>query len=218
MNKLNADKLNVLLDLDQTLISAEPTEECDLKKVKDKAKKFTFHNMDGYYVVFERPGLQEFLTFLFDNFNVSVWTAASQGYAVYIIDKIILADKNRKLDYIFFAYHCDISENKKKGTKDLSMLWDFYKLTAVSENTYKPENTIILDDYDEVHETQIGNCIRVPEFQFTKENSDKDDFLPKLTAELRTLDFNYKKDGKVEDSVKEINRKYEDLTKLNKKD
>ena len=94
-----------VLDLDQTLISAEPAEEYDFSKNKSKAKQFVFHDMDGYYVVFERPGLQPFLTYLFDNFNVSIWTAASKDYALFIIEKIILAgNKNRKIDFIFFSF------------------------------------------------------------------------------------------------------------------
>jgi hypothetical protein len=55
--------------------------------------------MENYYIIFERPGLQQFLTFLFKNFNVSIWTAASKDYALFIIDKIIIAgNKNRKID------------------------------------------------------------------------------------------------------------------------
>jgi TFIIF-interacting CTD phosphatase-like protein len=95
-------KGNFILDLDQTLISAEPTEEYDFQKNKNKAKKIIFHNMDDYYLVFERPDLQKFLTYLFDNFNVSIWTAASKYYALFIIDKIVLAgNKNRKIIYSF---------------------------------------------------------------------------------------------------------------------
>ena len=58
---LEQNKQNLLLDLDQTLISAEPSEEYDFKKNEEKAKKFTYHDMLGYYVIFERPGVQEFL-------------------------------------------------------------------------------------------------------------------------------------------------------------
>ena len=78
MNK----KGHIILDLDQTLISAEPSEEYNFAKNREKSKKFVFHDMDGYYVVFERPGLQSFLTYLFDNFNVSIWTAASKRYSL----------------------------------------------------------------------------------------------------------------------------------------
>ena len=105
--------MNVVLDLDQTLISAEDWDSKDFKKHKNKAKKFEFHDMDGYYIVFERPNLQSFLDYLFANFNVSVWTAASKDYALFIIDKIILSKPGRHLDWIFFSY-CDISKKKRE--------------------------------------------------------------------------------------------------------
>lgn len=191
-------KINILLDLDQTLISAEASEDFDLKKHKDKAKKFTFHDMDGYYVVFERPGLQKFLTYLFKNFNVSVWTAASKDYALFIVDKIVLANHpDRKLDYIFFSYHCDISKNKKKGSKDLSLIWDEFKLPA-----YNNDNTMILDDYDEVHNTQPGNCIIALPFEFTHSDSEKDKYLSKLQSYLEKM-----KADNFNEQIKEINDK-----------
>lgn len=178
-----SDKPNILLDLDQTLISAEPTEEYDFKKNKNKAEKFVFHDMDGYYIVFERPGLQKLLAYLFDNYNVSVWTAASKDYALYVINKIILGkNSNRKLDYIFFSYHCDVSKALKNGSKDLSVLWDIYALPG-----YDQKNTVILDDYDEVHKTQPGNCIIAKAFEFTDDDSENDNFLENLISKLRDL-------------------------------
>ena len=105
---------NILLDLDQTLIAALSPDELDEKKHSKKMQKFKYYNMDGEYTIFERPYLQEFLDYLFDkknNFNVSVWTAASKDYALFIIGNIILKkDKpERKLDFIFFSYHCSWS-------------------------------------------------------------------------------------------------------------
>jgi TFIIF-interacting CTD phosphatase-like protein len=192
----------IVLDLDQTLISAEPTEEYDFSANKNKAKKFVFHDMDGYYVIFERPGLQPFLSYLFDNFNVSIWTAASKDYALFIIDKIILAgNSNRKINYIFFSYHCDISESYKNGTKDLSLLWDTFKLTEFSK-----DNTFILDDYDEVHKTQPGNCIIAVPFEFSKDGSEGDNFLEKLIPKIRLLNEKVKSGSSVVPSVEEINK------------
>ena len=178
-----SERINVLLDLDQTLISAEASDEYDFKSNEKKAKKFEFHDMDGYYIVFERPGLQPFLDYLFANFNVSVWTAASKDYALYIIDKIILQGKSdRHLDWVFFSYHCDISKKKKKGSKDLSMLWDEYKFSE-----YTKDNTIIIDDYDEVHRTQPDNCVIAFPFEFLKEGSENDDYLSNLQHALSTM-------------------------------
>ena len=176
------ERLNVVLDLDQTLISAEASDEYDFNSNKAKAKKFEFHDMDGYYVVFERPGLQPFLDYLFANFNVSVWTAASKDYALFIIDKIILSKPNRHLDWVFFSYHCDISKKKKDGSKDLSMFWDEYKLIG-----YDKDNTVIIDDYDEVYKTQPDNCIVAFPFEFTEKDSHKDDYLPHLQRALSTM-------------------------------
>lgn len=180
---MRSKKINILLDLDQTLLSAESTFDYDMKKNKAKAKKFTFYDMDGYYIVFERPGLQSFLDDLFANFNVSIWTAASKDYALFIIDKIILQNKpNRKLDWVFFSYHCDISKKIKKGSKSLEMLWDVYNIPGYTKDT-----TFILDDYDEVYNTQPNNCIIAKAFEFEDTDSHKDEFLSELSLKLPEL-------------------------------
>ena len=164
---------NVLLDLDQTIISGEATDEYDISKYKDKMKKFDYGNMEGYYIIFERPGLQKFLDYLFANFNVSVWTAASKDYALFIIENMILKNHpKRKLDYILFSYHCDLSEKVKGGSKNLEMLSDVYQLPG-----YTKENTIIVDDNPEVVDTQPQHVIEAEPFFFLDEDSDKDTFL-----------------------------------------
>lgn len=179
MSKANHKK-NIILDLDQTIISAEADEEYDVEKYKEKSKKFSYKDMDGFYIVFERPGLQKFLSFLFANFNVSVWTAASKDYALFIIENIIIAgNKNRHIDWIFFSYHCDISKRLKNGTKDLSILWEDYSIPG-----YSKDNTVIIDDYDEVYDTQPDNCIIALPFEFTEEGSENDDYLQRLQPEL----------------------------------
>lgn len=178
------NKPSILLDLDQTLISAEASDEIDLREYKHKKDKFRVDDMDGYYMVYSRPHLQEFLDYLFKNFNVTVWTAASKDYALFIIDKIILNNQpERKLDFIFFSYHCDLSKKKKKYSKELCMLWDIHKIPGFS---YK--DTVILDDYKaDVHKCQPNNCIIASPFEFTKEGSENDTFLIDLIPELEKM-------------------------------
>lgn len=177
---MKEDKINIILDLDQTLICAEVTEEFNFKKYKQKMLSFDFENMDGYYVVFARPGLQAFLDFLFANFNVSVWTAASKDYALFIIDKFILTKPDRNLDFIFFSYHCDLSKRDKGGLKDLSMLWDAYGL-----QNYNVHNTLIIDDNVEVKRIQPCNCYMIKAFEFQQEGSENDMELDRLTDKLK---------------------------------
>ncbi len=193
-------KANFLIDLDQTLISSESTK--NFKKT-DKMKKFVYHEMEGQYYVFERPGLQNFLTYIFDNFNVSVCTAASKDYAIFIIKNVILGNNaNRHLDYIFFSYHCRLSAVVKDKPKSLMMLWEEYKLP-----NYTKDNTLILDDYyDEVYAPQRSNCILAKEFEYTQEGSEKDDFLPKLAEKLRKVVSEVKVGKSVQPLVLQVNK------------
>jgi TFIIF-interacting CTD phosphatase-like protein len=161
----------VILDLDETLISA--IEDFDTKY---KGKSY---NMDDYYMVYERPHLQKFLDYLFKNFNVIIWTAASKDYALFIIDKILLSKDNRKIDYVFFRYHCDISKKYQVGSKNLKLLWEDYNLHHLT-----PVNTMIIDDYSDVYNIQKGNCVIAEEWDVTKPKSDECDFLLRMIQEL----------------------------------
>jgi TFIIF-interacting CTD phosphatase-like protein len=178
-------KTNLILDLDQTLISAEATEEFNFNKYRTKSKLFSSYDMDGYFMVFSRPYLQKFLDYIFKNFNVSIWTAATKDYALFIINKIILQNRpNRKLDYIFFLYHCKWSEsiNNIHNSKKLSILWDIYKLP-----NYNINNTIILDDNDKIYESQKNNCIIAHPFEFTEKGSQHETFLKNLIPQLKLM-------------------------------
>lgn len=208
-NKKN--KINICLDLDQTLIWAGTNKEYvpdKNSKLKQKAKYFDPIKMDNYYTVFERPGLQDFLDFVFENFNVSVWTAASKDYALFIIKNIIYKKNKeyRVLDWVFFSYHCDISNSTKAGTKDLSLLYDEYKLDGFTN-----ENTFIIDDYDEVYNTQPKNCIAVPPFVFTDDGNENDPLLTTLRVQLDFMLFQNKKG--ISYTVTDINKALKFLTK-----
>ena len=188
----NSTRLNVLLDLDQTLISAEDWNEQDFKDNTKKAKKFKFHDMDGYYIVCERPHVQEFLDYAFDNFNVSIWTAASKDYAKFIMNNIILIKPGRKLDYFFWDKHCKISKKYGKNfSKNLKILWKKYDKGRGLKN-YRKDNTLILDDYDDVWSNQKCNSIPAEAFEIIDKSSQNDDFLKELIPKLGDL---YNKKG-----------------------
>jgi TFIIF-interacting CTD phosphatase-like protein len=163
------NRINILLDLDNTLISSIAKHE-ETSILKPRMKKFRWENMEGYYKVFERPGLQNFLDFLFQNFNVSIWTAASKSYALFIIDEFILkGHPERQLDYVLFSYHCKKSKQLRGTQKALDILKDEFKLLD-----YNMDKTYIIDDHDEVHSSQPHNCIHIKAFEFTDRKSYED--------------------------------------------
>jgi hypothetical protein len=168
---MNKTKKNVFLDLDNTLLSAEALEDFPFEQdgIKDKAIQFAIHDMDGYYIIFERPLVQEFLDWLFENYNVSVWTAASKDYALFIVEHILLKKPGRKLDWILSSYHCDISKKKYSKSKQLKLVFDQFKFKGF--NCY---NTIIIDDLDEVHTCQPDISIHIKAFEILDDGSEYD--------------------------------------------
>lgn len=181
-------KLNVILDLDQTLICSEELKKFDQKKHKQKMKNFKYEIFENLYIIFERPGLQAFLDYLFENFNVSVWTAASKDYALFIVAKFILTNSKRKLDFVFYSHHCDMSIKLKRGLKGLSIIWDVFGLKK-----YNAQNTVIVDDNPSVIKNQKCNVIPVHPFYFENRASYRDDEFTKIKDTLTA----YKNLGKI---------------------
>jgi TFIIF-interacting CTD phosphatase-like protein len=175
------DKLHIILDLDQTLISSELVNEFNIEN-EEKMKLFRYSTMDNYYYIFERPRLQEFLTYLFKNFKVSIWTAASKDYALFIIEKIILSKhKNRRIEWIFHSYHCDISQKLKKSIKNLTVLSDVFKI-----QDFIYDNAFIFDDNDEVYDSQPERCLVSKPFNFTDDGSENDNYLEEVVKQLKS--------------------------------
>jgi TFIIF-interacting CTD phosphatase-like protein len=148
--------INVILDLDNTCIYSH-----ELKKLKQKPEwlsQYKCHVMDDDYIVCERPGLGPFLDWLFSNFNVMIWSAASPDYVDFIAKHII--GKRGKIEHVFNSEHCEESKKRyKKTIKMLKMLWEHKDLKG-----YGPYNTVIIDDLKYVTDPQPYNSIPIKRF------------------------------------------------------
>ena len=136
---------NIVLDLDNTLISSLTEEEYENRKTNKNIKFVPV--CEGMYYTIPRPHLDEFLTFIFKHFQVSVWTAATKDYAIEIIKKFITkGKKERKLKSFLYDYHCEDSIEKVNPNtpKDLKYLY-------LSKNKkFNENNTVIVDDHKDV--------------------------------------------------------------------
>jgi hypothetical protein len=188
-------KLNILLDLDNTIINALDTEEL-LLVPEDFQKNFKYYDMmvqDKFeYRVFERPHVQLFLDYIFLNYNVSIFTAADKDYALFIYENVIKREypanpiKNRKINYFFCGTHSSYSEILYGSPKNLELLW-----SALEIHHFKPCNTIIIDDLHEVVINNPRNCIEAPKFEIVDNgivnyNADKDNFL--ITTAIKEIE------------------------------
>jgi TFIIF-interacting CTD phosphatase-like protein len=164
------NRYNILLDLDQTLIASVNIDE--VKKDQNNQlylQTYEFAVMPGYYIIFARPHLQEFLDFLFKHFNVSVWTAASREYAMFIVEKFILTKPDRKLDFFFYSYHTNLAIKESKKLKDITMIWRKFDV-----KNYNSKNTYIIDDNDDVYTAQPKNTIQIRPFNHDESRSFRD--------------------------------------------
>lgn len=178
-------KLHVILDLDETLVSSQRMDELDAADMASMKAKLKWHDIDGYYIAFERPHLQEFLDELFKTYKVSVWSAGSKDYVLEIIEKVVLVKKQRVLEYIFFSYHCKLSKQRYSGQpKNLCLLWDTFKI-----HKFRSSNTLIIDDHHDVQSCQPSNCIQIKEFDVLDPNSFKDNELVRIIHDLQTHTF-----------------------------
>lgn len=165
----NIPRLNVILDLDSTIINSLSLKD-ELPKVPEQyQRKFAYADMKGYYRIFERPYLQDFLDYLFATFNVSVFTAADKDYALFITENIVLKRPNRQLKYMFVGVHSGMSEHFYKSPKDLRMLWDIFHLSEFSDC-----NTVIIDDLKEVYKANPTRTIIAPRFEILTEDKKVD--------------------------------------------
>jgi TFIIF-interacting CTD phosphatase-like protein len=163
---------NVFLDLDNTAINSRPTNSSIIKKRENKLYKWK-----TYWHIYARKDLQKFLKFLFDNFNVSVFTAAGSDYGEYIIDNIIAPkDSGRKICHFLHSTHCD--DSFKLYGKQKDMRYVFSRFKECNKN-----NTVLIDDLRENCDFQLKNCIRVKPFNVT-DKPVKDDELANIIDKL----------------------------------
>ena len=78
-----------------------------------------------------------------------------------------------------------------------------FLIKAAEPLQYNSSNTLIIDDYDEVYNTQNNNCIHIKPFEFSEKNSHRDKYLKHLKHELIKMN---KKDPRLAEKInKNIN-------------
>ena len=159
-------KLNVILDLDNTLLCAVPFEYISSEKYKIYSEKLKYEDFyfqgKPLYRIYLRPHLEDFLDYLFDEFNVSVFTNAEKDYADFVVKNIIFGKSTqpRKLDFVFYRYHSNIALQNYGKMKDLRLIWEMAHIYY-----FFPSNTVIIDDLNLVKNSNYYNCLAIKPFE-----------------------------------------------------
>jgi len=168
--KNGCSEYNLILDLDGTLVHTLPH---DVGSVFGDAD-FEDETLDFY--TFKRPNVDKFLKYCFNHFaSVSVWTAGTQDYARYVVDHI--TPKGKQFLYILSRDNCSYHPFKNNTlVKDLHDIWNSY---YGKELNITPDNTLIIDDNEEVCFHNPENVLLVPTWGVNT-YGDNDDLLDKL--------------------------------------
>ena len=155
----------LILDLDETLVFA--TEE-KLARGEDFRV--------GPYFVYKRPGLDSFIEFAFNHFNVALWTSSSRNYASGAISAIF--QDAERLEFAWTRERCARKSDPETGTS----YW-IKDLKKVRRLGWSLEGVAVIDDSPEKLERSYGNHIGVAPF----EGDPTDNDLPKLQGYLAWL-------------------------------
>ncbi|KAH0791418.1 NLI interacting factor-like phosphatase family protein [Histomonas meleagridis] len=166
-------KKTVVLDLDETLI------HCCNYQSHPKVQSFKL----GDFYVFKRPGLDNFLAKLRENFEIFVFTFGEKEYANPILDKICpFVDANHRL----FRDSCELQSAGVK--KDLSIF------------NRRKQDLILIDDNSSAKNYYPKNTIRIPKWFGCPSDTALIDWLPPI------LDKCMKAED-VRTVIKELNQK-----------
>jgi len=143
--------MNVVLDLDETLIHVSTTRT-------NRRYDFEFVLGGIPYYGLKRPNLDLFLRYIFQACrSVSVWTAGTKDYAIAVLQHILTKEQRKAL--AFFKSRNDLVAVGNGYHKPLKAIFTdpraaLYGLTA--------ENTIMIDDREEVLQSNPGNGLLIP--------------------------------------------------------
>ena len=165
--------MNVVLDLDETLIHVSNEHNASRKY------DFVFSLGGATYYGLKRPNLDLFLKYIFHACrSVSVWTAGTRDYAIAVLNHIMTPEQRRSL--AFFKTREDLVRVESGYHKPLKVMFLDPRSTKFG---IMPDNTIMIDDREEVLQSNPGNGLLIPAWR-----GDPDDrYLPSTVLVLKEM-------------------------------
>jgi RNA polymerase II subunit A small phosphatase-like protein len=163
------DKILLVLDIDESLISSS-----------DNPLSPDFHFEFFGYKVTKRPHLDNFLTQVFQWFDVAIWTGATEEYTKYILPQI-MPDPSL-LKFVWTRYRCISALDYENN--DFFWIKDIIKL---ERRGYKKEKILFIEDDLRVVQRSYGNLIQISPFSGNADDKELSELL-KFLSKLRHVD------------------------------
>lgn len=174
-----AEKLNIIFDLDETLISTlllnfgkGERHKLQMPSISDIGI-MNFNN--SCFITYIRPYIDELFEYCFENFNVSFWTAGSYLYCREVL-RIILNEEQYNKTKIILSKLDDVTiiemkTNKKITNEDINKITcKSLDLLYLANPNFNQQNTLIVDDNLYVCTYNYQNAIRMIPYNRLNEN------------------------------------------------
>tara|TARA_A100001015_G_C15001582_1_gene718744 strand:- start:84 stop:722 length:639 start_codon:yes stop_codon:yes gene_type:complete len=171
------NKINLVLDIDDTLIKTVVINEKSIIKKQDfnDIKIVKLPNFLG--IVYIRPYLLNFLKFCFSYFNISFWTSGSSLYCREILKLILTNEQYEKTNLILARdnnNYVDIKTNiiyrniiyNDVILKPLDLLFNDKNHSKI----FNRRNTLIIDNNKKISNSNFSNSILIEEFNLNKDD------------------------------------------------
>jgi RNA polymerase II subunit A small phosphatase-like protein len=177
----------LILDLDETLIHSE-----EFPRTKESKEKFDFkvhcEGDDYWFMTKKRPFLKEFIEYIFNNFDIGIWTASTRDYASLVLKNIGIDES--KLKFFYTRENCtlrlDYNTNSYYGIKNLQKLkkrsWAKPYTTKVGQMR-ELDRVLIVDDIVDTAVNNYSNLVLIKPFYFNEDDTE----LLKLISYLQKI-------------------------------
>lgn len=170
--------MHLILDLDETCISAVEYDEQHTCKTKD-CFVLTYDNVPEF-VVARRPHLETFLKWAVENCSVSIWSAGQKDYVLDIV-RNIFGDNEKYLRMILWRDHCNQSLAATGILKNIH--WIINKIPTLKELGHP----ILIDDLEDNCKSNHLHSIQISKFDSTSPDSINDTSLLRLISILERI-------------------------------
>jgi TFIIF-interacting CTD phosphatase-like protein len=154
--------MNIILDLDETLIHAHSNRVPSFDFVISVVAQTPIGPISNQYWIKKRPGLPNFLRFIYKNFKtVSYWTAGTADYAHKILVGILTPKQMSKTAIVYSRCHLKVASATGRYYKPLSRIFRTKEAQRLNINK---KNSIMIDDNAHNFIRNVGNGMLIQPF------------------------------------------------------
>lgn len=167
------EKPLLILDLDETLVHAcERDSEKDLRIRQHRQPDFFV----GEYTIYNRPGVDEFLTRVYAVYQIAIWSKGGSGYVEPCVDELL---KGFPAPVFVWSYR----RCTRRFDHEAFEAYYIKDLKKVVKRGFAKERMLIVDDLPSNSERNFGNAVYIAPFEGEPEDAE----LEHLAAYLESL-------------------------------